>query len=180
MGTTTTEEMPQRFDLGSGFAFLWHQRFEIDEPEAYDVALELTVEEEGGRLVISSLAAKRRLGGPPVSIEMLKAMPLVRLAREAAHRAVTASPLSGLVRVEREGGPTGITTVGPANLKEMEELPEIERAAIAYRAAYFVGDSPTKAVAELLGLTHAVAAKRVQAARRAGLLEPTTQGRKGA
>ena len=38
---------------------------------------------------------------------------------------------------------------------------------------------PTKAVAEALGCTHDMAAKRVQAARRAGLLPPTTIGSHG-
>ena len=38
---------------------------------------------------------------------------------------------------------------------------------------------PTKAVAEYLGITHHMAAKRVQACRREGLLPPTTKGASG-
>ncbi|WP_300008061.1 hypothetical protein [Pseudonocardia sp.] len=55
-----------------------------------------------------------------------------------------------------------------------EELEEVAR---IYRE--HVADAPVKAVAALLGATERTAARRVQQARAAGLLPPTTRGRKG-
>lgn len=62
----------------------------------------------------------------------------------------------------------------------MKETTKRERAAVAYTAAVKVGsESPTKHVADALGISRTAAAKLVAAARCDGLLAPTTQGRHG-
>jgi hypothetical protein len=48
-----------------------------------------------------------------------------------------------------------------------------------YREARARRDPPTRTVAETLNISHSTAAKRVAAARRAGLLEPTRKGSTG-
>ena len=155
-------------ELGHGFTVLWRAWYWVDADELeHSVRLELDV--DGGRLVIASFAVERRPGGSPVTIEALKSMPLVGLISLA----VTAGPESGLA--SKDAGPWQLVD-GEA----IDRLPELEQVALVYRMAYFIGLSPTKAVALELELSRDVAAKRVQAARRAGLLEPTRKGQKGA
>lgn len=159
--------------LGSGFFVGWEPVLPVDDP-AFDVILELELEAEDGRLVVERFTAKRRPGGPAVTVDVLKAIPLVGLTSRAAAPGL----LRGIVR-SRPTKP-GSSRVAPAKLEDLEELSEAERAAVVYRAAHFFGLPPTVTVAEVLGLSRDVAAKRVQAARLAGLLDPTTKGRKGA
>ena len=163
----------QETPVGSGMVLTWHPKVHADLPDL-GVVVDLEVAAEDGRLVVTKFTAQRREGGGPITIDVLKSMPLVRLAALAASGPV----LSGLVRVE-EIAP-GNYEVRPVTAEQLEQLPEVERVAVIYRAAYFLGLPPTAAVAEACGWSHDVAAKRVQAARRAGLLEPTTRGRKGA
>jgi hypothetical protein len=65
------------------------------------------------------------------------------------------------------GGKTGRRPLSPDDLA---------RVAAVYRAG---GTKPTQAVAKAFGITVSAAGKRVARARRAGLLDPTTQGRAG-
>lgn len=168
MGTVIRSPHP----LGSGFAVLWEPTVRVDDP-ALDVVVELELEVEGGRLVVSRLEVERRPDGPPVTVDVLKSLPLVGLTAHAAAGGL----LRGLVRVRRTKGGTQVTA---ADVEDLDELPEAERAAVVYRAALFFGMAPTASVAEVLGVSRDMAAKRVQAARLAGLLEPTRKGQKGA
>ncbi len=158
----------ETYDVGSGFVVVWKPVVHVDETDL-DVVVDLEVAVEDGRLVVNHFSATRRPSGPPVSIEILKRMPLVGLASRAAPGAVLESLKRRL--------PGGWVVDGR---EDLQALPEPERVAIVYRAAYFLGLPPTTAVAEVLGVTREVAAKRVQAARWAGLLEPTKKGKKGA
>lgn len=151
---------------------LWKESMRVDEPWL-DVVVELKLGVEDGRLVIRKLCAEQRPGGPPVTIAILKSLPLVRLAGQAAET----GSLGGLLRTMSSG--SGGRAVAPMTLDDLKGISEVERAALEYRAALFFGFPPTSGVADALGVSHAVAAKRVQAARRAGLLEPTIAGRKG-
>ena len=154
--------------LVSDFAVHCRDSVQVDHPDlphVYDLELEVV----DARLAISGFCVERRPGGEPVTIELLKSVPLVRLAATAGEAGI----LTGLVRMV----PGGCDSVSRA---EVDALPEAERVALFYRLAFFFGFPPTASVATELGVTHAVAAKRVQAARRAGLLEQTTKGRKGA
>lgn len=156
--------------LGSGLFFRWEPKYTVDMEEL-PVVVELTVDEEGGRLVVTEFTARRRAGGPPVTVDVLRAIPVARLTASA----VAEARWSGLVN---EGGYRIATVTNPAGL-DLDHLPPLERVAVAYRWGYFIGENPTQWVAKVLHLSPAVAAKRVQAARLAGLLEPTTRGRKG-
>lgn len=167
MGTVTRPPVP----LGSGFAMGYSPSVRVDDPTV-DVVVELDLDVEEGRLVVTELRAERRPDGPPVTVDVLKSLPLVSLVTRSAE----AGLMSGLVKV-RSTGP-GSTRIVPARPEDLEKLPDVERAAVVYRAAFLFGLPPTAAVAEALGVSRDVAAKRVQAARQAGLLEPTTKGRK--
>jgi hypothetical protein len=106
-----------------------------------------------------------------VTADVLRQIPVARLIV----RAVGSDVLGGLVRIrETTPGSSAVTPVSVA------ELPEPIRTAVIYRTALFVNEPPTAAVAEAAGISQEAAAKRVQRAREAGLLEPTTRGRKGA
>lgn len=162
--------MPLTHWFDEHFGVMWQRAVTIDDP-TLPVVVELELEVQGGRLVVSRLAAARRADGPPVTVDVLKSLPLVGLASRAA----TGGPMMGLVKRERTDGKS--VRVSPLDL---DRLTEAERAAVVYRAAFFIGMPPTAAVAEVLGISRDMAAKRVQAARLAGLLEPTSKGRKGA
>ncbi len=156
-------------DLGHGLSVMWWKRVRIDDPDLEGI-VELELRDDGDRLVVSKLTAEGRPGGPPVSADLLRAIPLARMAPEAIE-----GSLGGLVKV-RSTGRKG-SRITPGNL---DALPMLERVAVIYRAALFLGQPPTTMVAETLDVTRDAAAKRVQAARSAGLLEPTSKGKKGA
>lgn len=157
------------FPLGFGFGYGWMPQYRADAEEL-DQIVELDVDVDGGRLVISAFRIERRPGGAPISMDVLKSMPLVGLLLLG----IVDSDTTGLLRSDGKGG------WSPADWGDLDELPELERVAIIYRAEYFVGCSPTKEVAAFLGVSRDVAAKKVQAARRAGLLGATDKGKKGA
>jgi hypothetical protein len=165
--TATRTEPGGAHQLGHGLAIVWFRRVHVDDPEL-PVLVDLELDDNGDRLVVTTLTLSARLEGPPVDADALRSIPLARLVRRAIE-----GPLGGPVRVESTGdGSVVVTPPGP--------LSEVEAVAVAYKAALFIGEAPTAAVAEALGVSRDVAAKRVQAARRAGLLEPTSKGRKGA
>lgn len=146
----------------------WTPRVHVELDEL-GVAVDADLEEEGGRLVVRRLTITSRPDGPSITSDVLKSLPVVRIPSLAV-----AGALLGLLTVEKAG--RGVK-LRPADL---DALPTAERAAVVYRAAHFLGMNPTSTVADVLGLSRDVAAKHVQAARLAGLLEPTTRGKKGA
>jgi hypothetical protein len=161
-----------RLPLGNGFLFLCSDNIRVDleeEPHIYDLEVEIIE----GRLSVSKLCVSRRPGREAVTAEHLKSLPLVRLAATAGE-----GVFSGLCRLEPTKKP-GITRIRPAKRDDIMRLPDVEQAALIYRVAYFLGFPPTATVAKELGISPAVAAKRVQAARRERLLNPTTRGKKG-
>lgn len=156
--------------LGSGFVFQWEPTYQVDLPDL-PLLVSLTVDVEDDRLVVTDLTARRRPGGRPVTVDALRALPLARMTALA----VTQAARNGFGNVGRDW--SEVTDADA--LGDLEQLPVLDRVAVAYRWGYFIGENPTKWVAKVLSLGQAVAAKRVQAARLAGLLEPTTRGRKG-
>ena len=95
-----------------------------------------------------------------VTSEALRAVPLDRLLT------------SHLVQ---QGGRRAAREWDAANKEQ--ELAEV---ALIYTAAFAQRRPPVMAVAEALGVSRSTANKRVIAARKAGLLPPTTQGKAGA
>lgn len=136
-----------------------------DDPVPFDVAIDAVL--ENGRYVVESLSAQRTAGGPPITTEQLRLIPVGRILAEG---------LATLVRmtVPVSSGEARITT-DPRPLAD-----DLSTVAAIYRIAYACGLPPTKTVAEMLGLPASTANKRVIRARREGLLPATTPGRAGA
>jgi hypothetical protein len=65
----------------------------------------------------------------------------------------------------------------PESAEAAQQLEPNELVASIYRDAIAEGQPPTKTVAEVLGLSVAAASSRVQRARKAGRLPPTSPGR---
>lgn len=149
-------------DLGLGFAVEWNDHVEVSEVDGESLphTLDMKLGVEGNRLVCESYSAIRRRGGSPVTAESLRRMPV-------------AGATWGLLSLVRGRDRAHVTKV------DLDRLPEMERVAVGYRLAYFIGRPPTTYVAELLNVSRDVAAKRVQKARRGGLLEQTAKGKKG-
>jgi hypothetical protein len=158
-----------RHDLGDDIAVVWTPAAWLSSDELpVDVHVVLTADD--GRLAIEELTIRRRDDGA-VSIDVLKSLPLAAIVATAAQ-----AGFGGLRRVRATA--KGVRIV-PLSAKDFDALSELEQVALCYRAAHFLWLAPTTTVAEQLGLSRDVAAKRVQAARLAGLLEPTTKGKKG-
>ena len=159
----------RKHSLGSDLFFLWEPELSVDLPEL-PVVLKLKVDVEDGRLVVMELTVTRRPDGPPVSVNVLRSIPVASLTALAVAESVGKS----------NSGPSWSTVTDADALGDLTHLPELERVAVVYRWGYFIGENPTQWVAKKLEMSYAVAAKRVQAARLAGFLDPTSKGRKGA
>jgi hypothetical protein len=97
--------------------------------------------------------------------------PPATLERPDASRELTAAEVAQLEQLRR-------TTRGEVKAarrgRPRTPVDQLARAAEVYRE--HIDGQPTKAVALVLGLSHRTAARRVQQARAAGLLPPTTRG----
>lgn len=141
-------------DLGDGFTMPMSGTFEVPgTPEfMYDVAFRYRWFE--GRFDVVEVRVKG-LEDFTVTGEVLRKIPVERILRDY---------LATTVRPPREFADLG---------------DELVRVAAVYRIAYLAHQPPVQAVAEQLGLPASTAAKKVMAARRVGLLPPTTQGKAG-
>ena len=158
-------------------------RAELEDPRC---SATLQLEIEGGRLVCAGYSVACAPGGLAHLADLLKALPVVALI-QCALEGVQGIPLHRLWA--RTGG-LDESSSGWADIPEEEmSLAQVfaderfetnERAAVAYRVGFFVGANPVTMVSAALDISPAAAAKRVQRAREAGLLEPTTKGKKGA
>jgi len=128
--------------------------------------LELTVVLEDGRYECRELRCVRKAGGEPVSPEGLRTISFRDVLVHALSWAVT----------WWEPNPDGAGFRGAPVGAWSDELVQV---AAVYRFAYACGDQPTRAVAAALDLPYSTAGKRVMAARKAGLLDPTDKGKAG-
>lgn len=133
--------------------------------------LELEAQLEGGRFVLTRLCGFRREGGPALTSEILRAVPVARVLRAVLEAITHDVSRSGdgrvhfsMTRVDREAGPTD------ENLR---------RVARVYRGAHLVGMPPTKAVQDHFGLARSTAGRWVMEARRQGFLGPGTERQAG-
>ena len=135
---------------------------QITEGSPYD--LDMVVEYVGGKFVCTSLTAKQREGGEPVTGEGLRKLPVSRyvsqVVRMSAWRvsseAETAS--SWVPLVETWGDPREFSKRGPVD----DVLREV---AAVYRLAFVLGDPPLKRVQETFGLPRSTASRWAAAPR---------------
>lgn len=144
--------------------------YEDDDDLPYTVDLEVVV--RAGRLVCETLTLHAIDDGPPVTTDALRRVPVAGIVRAG---------LVGHVLERDPDNPQSYTPFSPdADIAKHGPTDEALRAAATiYRLAYALGDSPTKAVATALELTHSTAARWVATARERGFLASTTQGRAG-
>jgi hypothetical protein len=126
--------------------------------------VELVAEVQNGTYVVSDLRCSRKRGGPGVTGEAIRAVPVKRILTEGAIRANRGLHPGPDVAEIRDQGPT-------------EE--SLHVVAYVYRMAHLVGDPPTRAVASAIGLPYSTAARWVQHARQAGFLRPADKRRPG-
>ncbi len=133
----------------------------------YDV--EVVVVPESGRLVARDVRVSRRDGGPPVTSEAIRSIPVAELTKKAAkHLFSVTEGASGVRRMApimtiseddaarfREAGPTRWTLSNVADV---------------YRIALLTGEPPTKAVESTFGIPRSTAGRWVAAAREQGFL----------
>jgi hypothetical protein len=105
----------------------------------------------GERFEITAATFAQRRGGEPVKSELVRKVPLDRLLRDHLYRHLP--PKRGRILVRPD------------------------RLVAVYRAAYACHVPPTQAVADAFGITTGAAEQRVFAARNAGHLPKTDQGK---
>lgn len=124
----------------------------------YDVQA-LLVLDEGWRYRCTELRVTRRDGGPEVSGEGIRAIPLAGIIRDGVLSAAAVS-----ARLQGWGTP-------PEGIAEHGPTPDALRwVARIYRLAHAAGDTPRKRVEETFGVSPATAGRWVAAAREAGHL----------
>lgn len=141
-----------------------------EDVNGYDVALEVVP--EGGRLVARNVSVQRRNGGPPITGEALRSIPVARLVRAAAECA-------RLGHVQGEGD-TKLTSVSPLGGEQVLQhardagptVATLRLVAYVYKVALLRGDGPTKAVQDTFKIPRATAGRWVGLARERGILGP--------
>lgn len=138
----------------------------VEDWTGFDI--ELTVVPGEGRLVAKAVSVSQRDGGPPVTGEVLRSIPVARLTKEAAVHVVALG--------EDEFGTSTLTpwVFTPEVVKGLRDAgpapSTLEAVAHLYRLALLKGEPPTKAVEETLGLPRSTAGRWVGLARQEGHL----------
>lgn len=162
-------------DLGGGLVMPPLVTVIDDDLEGYQVEIDVVPQE--GRLVAREVRVRQRSGGPVVTTQALRAVPvahLARRARDAALTRVTASRSSSWA-VRAPVGESGEwrTHTGPTDAV-LTELAEV------YRRALAAGDPPKRAVVEALRVPTSTAGRWIALARDRGVLGPSEgRGRAG-
>jgi hypothetical protein len=158
--------------LAPGLAAESPIRLEVTDWEGFDLELLVAAvpgqDDRAGRFVCEALTVRQRAGGLPVTSEVLRGVPVATLIRGVGSRywqtvdvgeqqiSFTDARLTDEIAARlREQGPTS------------ESLTWVAR---AYRLALVLGDSPTQAVEQGLGLPRSTAGRWVALARQQGLL----------
>jgi hypothetical protein len=166
--------------LGRGLAgwspFTWPAE------EGLPYRLELRVVYEDGRFVVDQLAVKRREGGPPVTTEGLREVPIAALLRLAVE-----SNIMHVGPTEHDGHTSSwkLTWASPLALSERAKGgggpsdEDLRTVAALYQVAYATGQAPTRLVMNRLDLPRSTASRWVRMARDRGLLGPATPRKAG-
>ncbi len=139
------------------------------EVNGYDV--EVTVAHQAGRLVAQELTVRQRDGGPPVTSEALRAIPVAAITKRAVSFALEVKTTGSGDSTLTEMSPLWLVPETIERLRSNGPTPEtLGFVAQVYRLALLVGDAPTRAVETTFGLPRSTAGRWVAMARRAGLL----------
>jgi len=173
--------------IAKGFR-LWREVVtSLTDYHGMDVRVTVSWSDDLHQLVVSRVDVRQPAGGDPITGEALRKFALQQVIR----RSVTVSVLAGLT----PGGwshPPGSTeeraAFGLIPRERVEQcqaagpVPEtLEWVALIYRAAFAMGDAPTKTVREVFGISQSTAGAWVGMARKQGYLgESEGPGKAGA
>lgn len=136
--------------------------------EGFDVAV--TVVPSDGRLVARSVEVRQRDGGPPVTGEVIRRVPVASLVRQAG----------GWVNFVEKFHPNGRPAVMKRRMIDKEGVDRLRQAgptdealdwvAYVYRVALVLGNPPTGSVENVFELARSTAGRWVALARERGFL----------
>ncbi len=133
----------------------------------FDIEVEIVF--DGSRYVVRRISVEQRDGGPPVTTESLRDIPVAGLLRTLMPSLLwklTEHPDGSSTLDELDDWPDDATRHGPTD----EALALVAQ---IYRMAYVCGDRPTKAVEDNLRLARSTAGRWVALARERHLLGPS-------
>jgi hypothetical protein len=149
---------------------------QIEDCNGYDLELDVVVEvpsgDRTGRFVCESLQVKQRNGGPPVTSEGIRGIPVATLTKAAGARHILETQVSG-------SGDTRLTKISPLTFtpEQLEQLRQdgpvdttLQRVSVLYRLALVMGEPPTRAVERTFNLPRSTAGRWVSLARDRGFL----------
>lgn len=163
---------------------LWRAvQFEVRDYHGLDLDLVVSWSEELRQLVVSRLAEVQPTGvGKPLTGEALRKIALHQFIRHAVLESVRSGLTPGGGRDQQDRLAYGVITKEQAEkCKAAGPVPEtLEWVATLYRIMLATGDTPTKNIRDVFGVSQSTAGAWVAAARRAGLLgEAEGQGKAG-
>lgn len=137
----------------------------VEDLNGYNV--ELVVGARDGRLVASEVRVCEREGGPAVTGEVLRSIPVATLTKHAAAHALDYEYRDGVASMKaREFTPGYVENVRAAG----PVAATLEAVAYLYRLAVLMGEPPTKTVEQTLELPRSTAGRWVALARKEGFL----------
>lgn len=147
---------------------------EVEDFNGYD--LELVLAPHAGRVAAESVKITQRRGGPAVTSEAIRSVPVARLVREAA---------PALLSIERtdHGSAAGVPNAAADRIALLRAAGPVDETlrlvAHAYRVGLATGATPTKAVEETFDVSRATAGRWIAQARARGFLGPAEVGKAG-
>jgi hypothetical protein len=140
--------------------------------EGYDIEAVIALDADAERYVCQEFWMRQREGGPPVTGEAIRAVPIQQLVKTAIR----------LAHLEKKG-PADADGVVPSGLVPGAKPPEglakqgptdevLRWVAQTYNLAEVINEPPTKTVQDQLGISRATAGRWVAEARKRGLISP--------
>lgn len=174
MHITTTTRGGRVRRVAPGLAMPSPLIVKVEDFHGYD--LELVLVPHAGRIAAESVKVKQRRGGPPVTSEAIRSVPVARLVREAA---------PALLSIEQtdSGAAAGVPNTSPDRIALLRAAGPVDETlrlvAHAYRVGLATGATPTKAVEETFNVSRATASRWISNARARGFLGPAEVGKAG-
>lgn len=135
----------------------------------------LVIAYDGDRFHVEELCCHRVEGGPAVTGEAIRALPVARLMGEAAVAHVFNVEPTGAA--DRSVRMTPLGAFGPGDVTDGPTDEALRKVAVVYQLHHACGLPPTRAVEIIFELPRSTAGRWVGMARERGLLGPTTPGR---
>lgn len=146
----------------------------IESDPPYKIRLDVVIDE--GRYLVEEMTCTQHEGGPPVTSEGIRAVPVARLLAFAAFRHVF------VVKSSRPDSHAVSPFVGSDLAEGAKEGPTddvLRRVAVVYQVHYACGLAPTKGVEDSFKLARSTAGRWIAMARDRGFLAPAAADASG-